>query len=384
MLPTLFLVQQDEYTQSKLDTWIKFPVIGLDMTPYVSQTPPPLRPSSALAYQNRSTKVVTGTKPVSMLPPNAKSVHFQKKTRKFFVFKKNKKPKKSAPVISSPTHTTHDTKVVTTNRNASSSIATAPSYMYDLYAVCYHHGDMNRGHYIAHCLNPLNNQWYIFDDHRVLPVQSEEQLVSQNAYILFYVRRHTREAWLKSIPQERRNGHWINQLSSQCHLQPSSLPPLDHTLFSPQRQGSVTSAHTMSTVSGVSPDNVFFPSHMHHLSAELAQPAVTTPIHTRQYSASSSSNGGPPTSMLSPYSTLASSVSNQGPSLCNLAPPLSNLAPPYPHSLPSPSIASTPSYLSQNGPMTPTTSYFSKRVGSFHGNTHHRTTSQETHSATRV
>ncbi|XP_019852485.1 PREDICTED: ubiquitin carboxyl-terminal hydrolase 31-like [Amphimedon queenslandica] len=379
-LPDILIVhlkrfEQDEYTQAKLDTWIKFPTSGLDMSPYVSQTPI-LRPSSALAYQNHSTKVavaLNGGRNISTLPANGKSTHFEDKSRKFFIFKKNKKPKKSlTPVISSPVHATHDTKVVTNNLNSAS--IHPPSYMYDLYSVCYHYGDMNRGHYTAHCLNPVNNQWYIFDDHRVLPVQSEDQLVSQNAYILFYVRRNTRKAWLKSIPQEKKNGHWINQLSSQNQLHLSSLPPLDHSLFSPQRQGSVTSAHTLSTASGVSPDNIFFPSHMHNLSAELAPPAIN--FHARQYSAGSSSNGGQPPSLLSPYSTIAPPHSNQ-------APPHSYLAPPYPHSLPSPSIASsTPSYLSQTTP-TSSSSYFSKRVGSFHGNSHHRA-AHESHSATRV
>lgn len=67
--------------------------------------------------------------------------------------------------------------------------------MYDLYAVCYHHGtDLETGHYTAACKNPYDNQWYLYDDAKVtnLSQQSEDvaaELVNSSAYILFYQRR---------------------------------------------------------------------------------------------------------------------------------------------------------------------------------------------------
>lgn len=62
-------------------------------------------------------------------------------------------------------------------------------YIYDLYAVCNHHGqDLQSGHYTANCRNPYDGQWYCFDDAKVSPV-CESQLVSPAAYILFYQRR---------------------------------------------------------------------------------------------------------------------------------------------------------------------------------------------------
>nr|XP_045594120.1 ubiquitin carboxyl-terminal hydrolase 31-like isoform X1 [Procambarus clarkii] len=61
--------------------------------------------------------------------------------------------------------------------------------VYDLYAVCYHHGkDMQGGHYTAMCKNTADNKWYSYDDSKV-EAASEDQVVDPDAYILFYQRR---------------------------------------------------------------------------------------------------------------------------------------------------------------------------------------------------
>ncbi|KAK8738291.1 hypothetical protein OTU49_004145 [Cherax quadricarinatus] len=61
--------------------------------------------------------------------------------------------------------------------------------VYDLYAVCYHHGkDMQGGHYTAMCKNTADNKWYNYDDSKV-EAASEDQVVDPDAYILFYQRR---------------------------------------------------------------------------------------------------------------------------------------------------------------------------------------------------
>ena len=59
--------------------------------------------------------------------------------------------------------------------------------VYDLYAVSNHVGSLGGGHYTAYCRVPQPDgslAWYHFDDELV------SQVVSQNAYQLFYVRRH--------------------------------------------------------------------------------------------------------------------------------------------------------------------------------------------------
>ena len=62
-------------------------------------------------------------------------------------------------------------------------------FVYDLYAVCNHHGDdLQGGHYTATCRNPTDGQWYSFDDMHTSKVE-ENDVVGQDAYILFYQRQ---------------------------------------------------------------------------------------------------------------------------------------------------------------------------------------------------
>lgn len=73
-------------------------------------------------------------------------------------------------------------------------ISTTNDNSYDLYAVCYHHGnDLETGHYTAACKNPYDQQWYKFDDTRVSLIPNDDvttELINNSAYILFYQRRH--------------------------------------------------------------------------------------------------------------------------------------------------------------------------------------------------
>lgn len=65
-------------------------------------------------------------------------------------------------------------------------------FVYDLRGVSEHMGSCFGGHYIAHCKNYINNKWYEFDDSTVRYVPDadiEGELISKNAYMLFYVRR---------------------------------------------------------------------------------------------------------------------------------------------------------------------------------------------------
>ncbi|CAH0564430.1 unnamed protein product [Brassicogethes aeneus] len=68
--------------------------------------------------------------------------------------------------------------------------------LYDLYAVCYHHGtDLETGHYTAACKNSYDNTWYLYDDAKVDSLSKNEEdmnslLVNNSAYILFYQKRN--------------------------------------------------------------------------------------------------------------------------------------------------------------------------------------------------
>lgn len=68
------------------------------------------------------------------------------------------------------------------------------SSLYDLFGVCNHYGRMGFGHYSAYARDykddELSKQWYSFDDDVVEECRSDDDVVSKNAYILFYKRRN--------------------------------------------------------------------------------------------------------------------------------------------------------------------------------------------------
>ncbi|XP_013169466.1 PREDICTED: ubiquitin carboxyl-terminal hydrolase 31 [Papilio xuthus] len=81
--------------------------------------------------------------------------------------------------------------------------------IYDLYAICYHHGDdLETGHYTAACKNPYDNRWYKFDDSRVTPVDDDNayaELVNNTVYMLFYKRKKPTVVHSCSTNDK---GHW--------------------------------------------------------------------------------------------------------------------------------------------------------------------------------
>ncbi|XP_048482741.1 ubiquitin carboxyl-terminal hydrolase 4 [Plutella xylostella] len=83
-------------------------------------------------------------------------------------------------------------------------------HMYDLFAVCYHHGDdLETGHYTAACKNPYDNHWYKFDDSRVALVEDDNaytELVNNTAYMLFYKRKKPKVTHSCSV--DNQSGHW--------------------------------------------------------------------------------------------------------------------------------------------------------------------------------
>lgn len=61
--------------------------------------------------------------------------------------------------------------------------------VYDLWGVVNHYGGLNGGHYTAFALNKEDSRWYDFSDDRVSAVDSDTDLVTAAAYVLFYQRR---------------------------------------------------------------------------------------------------------------------------------------------------------------------------------------------------
>lgn len=58
-------------------------------------------------------------------------------------------------------------------------------YIYDLYAISNHIGNINNGHYYSFIKSLSNSNWYIVDDNNINEI-NETDIITSNAYILFY------------------------------------------------------------------------------------------------------------------------------------------------------------------------------------------------------
>jgi ubiquitin carboxyl-terminal hydrolase 31 len=89
-------------------------------------------------------------------------------------------------------------------------------HRYDLYAVCYHQGDtLETGHYTAACKNPYDQQWYKFDDQRVILIKNDEvpeKIINNEAYMLFYQRRKINEFSESSGASTSSSEHWVSKI----------------------------------------------------------------------------------------------------------------------------------------------------------------------------
>jgi ubiquitin carboxyl-terminal hydrolase 8 len=67
---------------------------------------------------------------------------------------------------------------------------------YDLYAINNHHSlghfnSINFGHYTSTVINRFDSKWYIFDDSKkLIEITDEDDLLSKNAYMLFYIKNN--------------------------------------------------------------------------------------------------------------------------------------------------------------------------------------------------
>lgn len=65
------------------------------------------------------------------------------------------------------------------------------NFKYELYGVINHSGSLNCGHYTAFTKNPVNGEWYLFDDDSVMHIDKsivEKTIVTNKAYVLLYKR----------------------------------------------------------------------------------------------------------------------------------------------------------------------------------------------------
>uniref|UniRef100_UPI00398E3989 ubiquitin carboxyl-terminal hydrolase 43a isoform X2 n=1 Tax=Pristiophorus japonicus TaxID=55135 RepID=UPI00398E3989 len=113
------------------------------------------------------------------------------------------------------------------------------NYVYDLYAVCNHHGSMQGGHYTAYCRNSVDGQWYGYDDSNAELIP-EGEVCTRGAYILFYQKRNSippwsanssvagstsssiSDHWLNRLTGDNKRGSLVSRASTNCTSLPSS------------------------------------------------------------------------------------------------------------------------------------------------------------------
>ena len=62
-------------------------------------------------------------------------------------------------------------------------------FKYDLFAVNIHNSinsSINSGHYISIVKNRISKKWYLYNDENVTEIHNENDIQSNNAYLLFY------------------------------------------------------------------------------------------------------------------------------------------------------------------------------------------------------
>ncbi|XP_065580761.1 ubiquitin carboxyl-terminal hydrolase 43-like [Artemia franciscana] len=165
-----FRQNANQRTMTKLSTVVDFPIHALDMSSHVSPRSPSSLASSA-----------EGEPSSHWLRSNWSRLSKRGSSRE------RRRPQ---PIVFQPAIKDQD--------------------IYDLYAVCNHHGtDLQGGHYTASCRNPVNGEWYSFDDTHVTQVH-EKDLITSSAYLLFYQRRTLASNtpnyshWSLKLPELRR------------------------------------------------------------------------------------------------------------------------------------------------------------------------------------
>jgi len=70
------------------------------------------------------------------------------------------------------------------------------TYVYDLYAICNHHGQIDGGHYSA-TIKTSNGKWYNFNDTQVTEILVNDNIISGNTpYCLFYRKKKLLELYI--------------------------------------------------------------------------------------------------------------------------------------------------------------------------------------------
>ena len=61
---------------------------------------------------------------------------------------------------------------------------------YDLFAITCHIGNKGFGYYYSICKNVFKKKWYKIDDNKITEINNINDIITKDAYVLFYRRRH--------------------------------------------------------------------------------------------------------------------------------------------------------------------------------------------------
>ena len=61
---------------------------------------------------------------------------------------------------------------------------------YDLFAITCHIANKGMGHYYSICKNILKKKWYKIDDNKITEINNNNEIITKDAYVLFYRRRN--------------------------------------------------------------------------------------------------------------------------------------------------------------------------------------------------
>ncbi|TPX51593.1 hypothetical protein SeLEV6574_g00210 [Synchytrium endobioticum] len=236
----------------KIDSLVQFPTTGLDMTDFVigrdstSRNPPPRRrcPNEVLPLHTKTaafdflssasatTDSVVRDEPISEWP-----VAQEGTTVNCLDYIKDANPSAGLDNVESPLaeqlqpnnedlwfdDDEHEVECTPDGMRSDDD-----RLIYDLIGVSNHYGGMGGGHYTAYAKNPIDGQWYHFDDSSVSKT-SEDNVVTTAAYLVFYQRR-------------RRTDHTSQKLSQLMERMKSQPPPGEPKHFSASSFNSWTSS----------------------------------------------------------------------------------------------------------------------------------------------
>ncbi|XP_043240845.1 ubiquitin carboxyl-terminal hydrolase 31-like isoform X1 [Amphibalanus amphitrite] len=125
-------------------------------------------------------------------------------------------------------------------RQRGGAAAARAGEVYELYAVCNHHGkDLQSGHYTALCRNATDGNWYRYDDSRVQRVE-EAAVVSPDAYILFYQRQTLRNCAAEATPESGDHPrHWAYRIPVRAAGDAAPAPAAAPAAAAPAPAGAV-------------------------------------------------------------------------------------------------------------------------------------------------